>query len=99
MRHLKHPIRLLIAVCLSYAWVIAGFELGDAMRYRADQGVEQARLNAQASREQFKAQEQRSIAAYFELEAKRTDLEKANRRVVMAEYRLQRVCKQTKTRC
>ncbi len=96
MNHLKYPIRLLVALSIAYAWMYTGAKIGEGMKYSADRGVEEARLNAQASREQFKAEEQRSIAAYFELEAKRTDLENAHRRTVMAEMRLQRVCKKVK---
>jgi hypothetical protein len=99
MKYFKPTIRLLIGLSLAYAWMYTGFKVGEGMKYRADKGIEQARLEAQTAREHFKAEEQRSIAAYFELEAKRTDIEKANRKVVMAEYRLQKVCKQTKTRC
>jgi hypothetical protein len=99
MTHLKYPIRLLIALSISFAWICTGFKIGEGMKYSADRGVEEARLNAQASREQFKAEEQRSIAAYLELEAKRTDLENAHRRTVMAEMRLQRVCSKLKGKC
>jgi hypothetical protein len=87
---------LAIGINASFALMYTGFKVGEGMKYRADKGIEQARLEAQTAREHFKAEEQRSIAAYFELEAKRTDIEKANRKVVMAEYRLQKVCKKVK---
>jgi uncharacterized protein YqfA (UPF0365 family) len=99
MKYLKPTFRLVIALSLSFAWMYSGNKIGMAMKYRADAGIEQARLEAQASREQFKAEEQRSIAAYLELESKRTSIEQANRKVVMAEYRLAAVCKRSKVKC
>jgi hypothetical protein len=90
---------LIIGAALTFAVIQAGRYIGLGLKYNADAEVETARINHMTAREYVKANEQRSIAAYMELEAKRTDLEGANRKVVQAEYRLQAVCKRSKVRC
>lgn len=103
---MSHYLRLLLRCAFSLAgWCVMAYgiiygctHLGSSMRYAADAGIEQARLEAQAAREQFKAEEQRSITAYMELESKRTTIEQVNKKALLAEYRLQAVCKKAKIR-
>src|SRR5688572_6141649 len=85
--------------CIACGLICLGSSLGSAMKYSADQELESARLNAQAAREHFKAQEQRSIAAYMELEAVRTNVEKAKQKQFMAEARLSKACLKLKGKC
>ena len=69
------------------------------MKYKSHQDMETARLNAMTAREHVKAEEQRSIAAYMELEVMRTDIEKHRRKAYMAEARLQKACLKLKGKC
>ena len=87
------------AICLSYGFMHFGHSIRQGMEHKAVQDMETARLNAVTAREYVKAADQRAVAAWMELEAVRTNLEKANKKALMAEYRLQAVCKKTKTRC
>lgn len=90
---------VVVAICLSYGFMHFGHSIRQGMEHKADQDTEIARLNAQTAREYVKANESRARAAWMELEAVRTNVEKSNKRALMAEYKMQAVCKKTKTRC
>jgi len=83
---------LIVGLAIAFSLFYAGTSLGRAMKYQADREVV---IAAHGEREaKFKA-----LTSMLNLETIRTDIEKANRKVAVAEYRLQAVCKKSKLKC
>ena len=83
---------LIVGCAMAFALMYAGHALGQAMKQRAKADVVIAQSEQRTA-------ELKATAAYLHLEALRTDVEKANRKVAMAEYRLQKACQKLKGRC
>jgi hypothetical protein len=92
MKYLKPTFRLVIALSLSYAWVIVGFEVGDSLRYRADQDLLIAKYNELTARHE-------AVKAIYNNDKLNLVVDVANSRAKSAEMRLQRVCSRLKGKC
>lgn len=90
---------LFAAICLSYGFMHLGHSIRQGIEHKATQDLETARISHMAAREHVKATENRARAAWMELEAVRTNVEKANKKALMAEYKMQAVCKKAKKVC
>jgi len=83
---------LIVGIAIAFSLMYAGYEIGEGMKKRAEADVVIAFYGKREA-------ELKAMDSYLKLEAMRTNLETANRKVAMAEYRLAAVCKKTKTRC
>lgn len=83
---------LIVGSAIAFSLFYAGHALGMAIKYQADREVVIAVHGEQEAR--YKA-----LNALLSLEALRTNVEKANQKALMAEYRLQTLCKKSKLKC
>lgn len=100
---LKSLFRLLPHVIYAGAFVVVGFYTNHSVRLtriqEAKVSVNLAAYEAQKAESESVAAQFKAINQYWALEAERTDVEKAMKRAVMAELKVQAVCKRVKGRC
>lgn len=93
---MKHLIKTLCALIYASAFIYIGLYTNHSVQVtrigEARAEVDRAKYEAQAA--QFNA-----INKYWSIEASRTETEKAIKRAVFAEARLQKVCVRMKGRC
>jgi hypothetical protein len=93
---MTHLTKLLCSLIYASAFLWLGIYTSHSVSLTR---ISEARANADRAKYESQIAQFTAINTYWALEAQRTETEKAVKRAVFAEWRLQTVCKRAKGRC